>query len=100
MDQVCPKEEFPSKTEKVNITILRIQITTFQFKLTILIFFYQICPNRKFPVENGKIALVRASMIATYYIKLFHKGADRHNVILMSLVLLVAETTAAVLKSL
>ena len=100
MDQVCPKEEFPPKTEKVNITILRIQITTFQFKLTILIFFYQICPNREFPVKNGKIALVRASMIATYYNKLFHKGAGRHNVILMSLVLLVAETTAAVLKSL
>ena len=31
-------------------------------------------------------------MVVTYYIKLFHTGADRHNGILMSLLLLVAET--------
>ena len=31
-------------------------------------------------------------MVVTYYIKLFHAGADRHNGILMSLLLLVAET--------
>ena len=31
-------------------------------------------------------------MVVTYYIKLFRTGADKHNVILMSLLLLVAET--------
>ena len=46
-----------------------------------------------FPIENRKIALSRASMVITYYIKLFRTGADRHNGILMSLLLLVAETT-------
>ena len=30
-------------------------------------------------------------MVVTYYIKLFHMGADRHNSILMSLLVLVAE---------
>ena len=30
-------------------------------------------------------------MVVTYYIKLFHMKADRHNSILMSLLLLVAE---------
>ena len=55
-------------------------------------FSYQICPKREFLVENGKIALVRTSMVFSYYIKLFHTVADRHNDILMSLLLLVAET--------
>ena len=41
---------------------------------------------------NAKIALLCASMVVTYYIKLFLTGADRHNGILMSLLLLVAET--------
>ena len=41
---------------------------------------------------NAKIALLRASMVVSYYIKLFRTGADRHNGILMSLLLLVAET--------
>ena len=49
----------------------------------------------EFPVENGKLALVRASMVVTYYIKLFYTGADRHNGILMSVLLLVAETIKA-----
>ena len=40
---------------------------------------------------NIKIALLRASMVVTYYIKLFRTGADRYNGILMSLLLLVAE---------
>ena len=40
----------------------------------------------------AKIALLRAPMVVTYYIKLFRTGADRHNGILMSLLLLVAET--------
>ena len=41
---------------------------------------------------NSKIALLRASMVVTYYIKLFRTGANRHNSILMSLLLLVSET--------
>ena len=36
--------------------------------------FDQICPKKVFPVENGKIALVHASMIVTCYVKLFHRG--------------------------
>ena len=55
-------------------------------------FFYQIYPKRVFPVESGKIALVRASIVVTYYIKLFRTGADRHNGILMSFLNLVAGT--------
>ena len=42
---------------------------------------------------NAKIALFRSSMVVTYYVKLFRTGADRHNGILLSLLLLVAETT-------
>ena len=41
---------------------------------------------------NAKITLLCASMVVTYYIKLFGMGADRHNGILMSLLLLVTET--------
>ena len=41
---------------------------------------------------NAKIALLRASMVVTYYIKLFRTVTDRHNGILISLLLLVAET--------
>ena len=40
---------------------------------------------------NAKIAFLRASMVVSYYIKLFRTGTDRHNGILMSLLLLVAE---------
>ena len=53
---------------------------------------HQICPKRLFPVVNGKVALVRGSMIVTYYIKLLLTVAERHNSILMSFLLLVAET--------
>ena len=73
--------------------ILHIRIslgTKFQLRLTF--FFDQTCPKREFPVENGKIALVHASMVVTYYIKLLRTGANRHNGILMSSLLLVAET--------
>ena len=48
--------------------------------------------KRVFLVGNGKIALVRASVVVTYYIKLFRTGPDRHNGILMSLLFLVAKT--------
>ena len=43
---------------------------------------------------NAKIALFRASMVVTYYIKLFQMGADRPNGILMSLLLLVVEANS------
>ena len=42
---------------------------------------------------NAKIALLRASMVVTYYIKLFRMGVDRRNGTLMSLLLLVTATT-------
>ena len=42
---------------------------------------------------NAKIAFLRVSMVVTYYIKLFQTGIDRHNGILMSLLLLVVEAT-------
>ena len=48
---------------------------------------------------NAKIALLRASMVVTYYIKHFRKGADRRNGILMSLLLLVAETIIRTTKT-
>ena len=41
---------------------------------------------------NAKITLLCASMVITYYIKLSRTGADRHNGILMSFLLLVTET--------
>ena len=46
----------------------------------------------EFLIENGKIILVRASMVVTYYIELFRTDVDRRNSILMSLLLPVAET--------
>ena len=57
-----------------------------------MIFFDQICSEREFQIENGKIAFMRPSMVVTYYIKLSWTGAYRHNGILMSLRLLAAET--------
>ena len=45
-----------------------------------------------FTNRNAKIALLRASMVITYYIKFFRTEADRYNGILMSLLLLVAKT--------
>ena len=45
-----------------------------------------------FTNRNAKIALLCASIVVTYYIKLFRTGADGHNGILMSVLLLVAET--------
>ena len=44
---------------------------------------------------NAKIALLHASMVVAYYIIFFWTGADRHNGILMSLPLLVAEIKTA-----
>ena len=44
--------------------------------------------------SKRKIELLRAFMVVTYYIKRFRTGAERYNSILMSLLLLVAETTS------
>ena len=52
----------------------------------------EIYPKKLFPVGNEKIALARASMVVTYYIKLFRKEPYKHNGVLMSLLLLVKET--------
>ena len=54
------------KTEKLS--------TTIEF----CIFKEQIFPNRIFPVKNGKVALLRAPMVITYYIKLFRTETYRH----------------------
>ena len=42
---------------------------------------------------NLKIAFLRASLVVTYYIKLFWTGADRHYGILTSQLLLVVEAS-------
>ena len=41
---------------------------------------------------NAKIAFLGAFMVVTYYVKLFRTGADRRSGILISLLILVAET--------
>ena len=51
-------------------------------------------PKKGILVENGKLALFRASMVATYCIKLFRMVTDSRNGILMSLLLLIAETAS------
>ena len=68
--------------------------TKFQLKLTILVFRTKFAQKGLFPVESGKNEnhISRASMVITYYIKLFRMGADRYNGFLMSPLLLVAET--------
>ena len=45
---------------------------------------------------NAKVVLLRASMVVTYYIKLFRTGVGRHNGILISLVLLAAEAIVTI----
>ena len=88
------KGYFQSKRNKMNTAIelcIRISLDTkFHLKLSILIFFDQICRKKEFSVENGKIRIVRASMVVTYYVNNARGPTD--NGILMSLLLLVAET--------
>ena len=48
---------------------------------------------------NAKIALLGASMVVTYYIKLFRTEADRRSGILISLLILVAETKTKIAYS-
>ena len=74
--------------------ILHIRIsldTEFQLKLTILIFGPNLL-SKGISVQKRKIAVLRAPMVVAYYIKLSWTEADRYNGILMSLLLLVAET--------
>ena len=42
--------------------------------------------------QKQKIVLLHSPVVITYYIKPFHKGADKHKLILMSLLRLAAET--------
>ena len=85
--------------EKLEITheFCTFKRTKFQFKQGILNFGTKISPKRVFSVKNRKIALLRTSMVFTYYIKLFRTDADRRNSILMTLLLLVAETIIKIL---
>ena len=62
----------------------------FQHELTIMVFW------TKFTRARNKIAPLRASVVATHYIKLFRAGTGRHNVVFMSIVLLVAETITSI----
>ena len=65
--------------------------TTSQLKLTILIFIWENFPKKGISGQKRK-SRTCACVHCRYYIKLFRTGADRHNGILMSLLLLVAET--------
>ena len=49
-------------------------------------------PKKLFEVENRKIALLRASMVITNYIKFSRAEAHRHNSVLICLLILVGET--------
>ena len=66
--------------------------TKFHLKLTILIFYTNFAQKGYFLVKNGKIVFLRAPMVVTYYIELFRTWTERRNGILMSILLLVAET--------
>ena len=95
MYQIQLKAVIPVKNGKSEhyILILHIRInlvTKCQPKLTILFFFFR--PKNEFPIQNRKIALARASVVATYYIELFCSSVDRHNNILLSLLVLVEKT--------
>ena len=97
MEQVSPKIVFPIKNGKSEnhhwILYIRISLSTkLQFKLAILKFWTKFAQKRFFLVGDGKIALARASVVVTYYIKLFYMEADRHNGIFILIFLLVAET--------
>ena len=100
MDLICPKRIFPVKNGKSehHRWILHIQIslgTKFQLKLIILIFWSKFPQKKVFPVEKSQ----RTSIVVIYYIKLFREGTDRHNGILISLLLLVGETKKSVFRT-
>ena len=86
-----PKKSIFGRNGKNHHRIVHIRIsldTKFQLKLTIFIFQTQFAI-----VKNRKIWLLHVSMIVTYYIKVFRTETDRQNGFLMSLHLIVAETT-------
>ena len=102
LDQICPRRVFPAKngksehhhTEFCKFELFYVPNFSLSdsFVFCFCFFFDQIWPKRVFPAEKGKIVLVRGSMVVTYYITIFRTGANRHNGILMSLLLLVAGT--------
>ena len=90
-----PKKRVPVESRKSehHHSILHIRIrcgSKFQPKLTNLIVCTKFARKGYFWSETEKTHL-RASLVVTYYIKLFGMGVDRENGILMSL-LIVAET--------
>ena len=66
--------------------------TKFQPKLTIFAFWTKCAQKRYLRSKKRKIAISSASMVITYHSKLFRSGANRHNRIFMSLLLLVSKT--------
>ena len=75
------KECFRSKTEKMNRAIAfciveLAELPNFSLNWQFW-FFWPNLPKREFQVKNRKIALVRASMVVTYYTKPFCTGADK-----------------------
>ena len=102
LDQIGPTRLFMVITEKNEhhhwILFIRISLwNKIQLKLTIMIFWTKFFPKMVFLVVRVKIAIARVSMVLTYYIKFFRMGTDRHNGILMFLLLLVADTKIAAL---
>ena len=66
--------------EKVNITIEfciseLVQVPKFSIHWQFWFFFWLNLPKKGVSSRNGKVALVRVSMVVTYYIKLFRTGA-------------------------
>ena len=95
--QVCPKRVFPVENRKNghHHWILYIWIslgTKFQLKLIILIFGPNLLKEGISGLKQNNCNFAHAPMVIIFYIKFLRKGADRHNIILMSLLLLVAET--------
>ena len=62
-----------------------------EYEIKILNVLDEHCRKNYFQSKQ-KIGLLRATLVVTDYIKHFHTGVDRHSDILMSLLLLVAET--------
>ena len=79
-DQIYPPSLPPDPNSKKRYLLFKTEklSTTIEF----CIFKEQIFPNRIFPVKNGKVALLRAPMVITYYIKLSRTETDRHKGIL------------------
>ena len=83
--------------EKVNITVEfctfeLVQVPNFSLNFNFDFFLTEFAEKGNLRSKNEKIALVRTSVIVTYYIKIFRTRADKRNGNLMSLLLLVAET--------